>query len=147
METTVFVGLIALLGPILGFTASFVLQAWQRKWTLDDQRRKWKRRELEEISKTYKGIAEFVSKVRFAGIIISDDKMEYEKIESANATTIPPFRDEELFDLQGMFIDVFREIFEGESKIEEKSEQFKVIISIGREFQERINTLLEETYK
>ena len=63
MPIEITTALIAFVGVILGLGVSFFLQALQRRWALDDQRREWIRTELEEYSEFYKGVAHTCRKI------------------------------------------------------------------------------------
>ncbi len=151
METAIIVGLIALFGPILGFAASFVLQAWQRRWALDDQRRKWIRGKWEEFSKPYNGMAELAGKIYIGGQVTQEDRIELRDYLSNNIISLPPYSDSKLFKLQEKFFGAFTEFYKYTGKDQGKDERleilFKDVADAGTDFMDRINTLIEETYK
>jgi len=60
-----FAAIAALVGVLVGAVGTYVvqsrLQERQRKWALDDQRRKWKRQQLMNVTQQMKKFASFAS--------------------------------------------------------------------------------------
>ncbi len=151
METAVIVGLIALFGPILGFAASFVLQALQRKWALDDQRRGWKRENLIELLESYQQLDKVLSKIYFDAAYTKKYWIEFQDLMADFVMHWMPINDSKLDKLYNPYFDKLTEfINRAEDGIEDEKE-FRLLIDdvsrVGTKFLKRINTLIDETYK
>jgi hypothetical protein len=123
----------------------------QRKWALDDQRREWIRGEWEEFSKPYKGMAGLASKIYLTGQVTPENGIELRDYLSNNIISLPPYADSKLFKFQKKFFGAYTEFYKYAGKDQGKEERleilFKDVTDAGTDFLDRINTLIEETYK
>ena len=69
---------LVLLGTVLGFAASYILEARRRKWVLEDQWRERERVDLENVSDRYRRLVGLVSDIMDRGSLTTDDAVDAE---------------------------------------------------------------------
>ena len=136
--------LITLGGVILGFAASFLLQARQRKWALDDQKREFKRKRLNELSEYIEQYTSLLMQIQ-VGMSFSEVSKE-ENIRKLNelwgvVTKMDFSLDSELSEIYNKeFLDLIN------TKDIRDWDTDKISI-VQTKMKMRINKLLEQTYK
>jgi hypothetical protein len=143
--------LIAIGGVMIGLASSYLLQALQRKWALDDQRREWKRRELEEHSESFIELSDVIHKVYITREVTQDTNNVVDDFLGRNLSKPPPIDDVTLKKLGGLFTRTAADFIEfvqfGDGEKDNYSKLHDKFLFVARRLQERINTLIEETYK
>jgi hypothetical protein len=137
---------------IIGVTSSYLLEALQRRWALDDQRREWKRKELEYYSKLFIKVTQFC--VKIANDYELSEKSINELFEYIMDIGInpPPFNDSELNDLDIQINSELEKIYAlgedgGRVDIKDYRKITLNVLDLAIHLQKRVNVLIEETYK
>lgn len=150
MAIEITTALIAFIGVLIGLGASYLLLVLQRRWNFDDQKREWRRKELEKYSEMYKGVTRSCLK-------LGDDDKYSEGISELHQYVVdiginpPSIIDSELNDLFNQIMSELENIYalrgEGTEKIGEFRKISLDVFDLVIKFQKRINILIEGTYK
>lgn len=139
MGTEIIIAIIGIVGVLIGLGVSFLLQALQRRWSREDQKRDWERRNLEEYSETFKGIAEHYTRIAMR----NDAEAAFAKVGHILLDiqiNPPPITDSKLNEL-------LEQIDSEYSKTEDEDKKWLEILYLVTQAQKRINELIEKTYK
>lgn len=144
--------LVGILGAILGFATSFILEGRKRKWEREDRLREIRRKELEEFSNNVVQVTtSFRDVIHASEDITPEMKDAIEKIYSGFVIIREPTHDEKLTKIYLMFVENAYQMFSTKSKLPMTKDAYKEHFGYMQEnvfdLQSRISQLIEETYK
>ena len=150
MGTEITVAIIGIIGVLIGLGVSYLQQASQRRWALDDQRREWSRQKWEEASKSFEHLEKVIIKAHLDDELTEDLWIDIQDSFSDTALKVMPLKDDKLEKIYKQLIEELNDFYEAKSGIKDKEEQDKYLLEIrklGIEYLERINALIEQTYR
>jgi hypothetical protein len=138
-----------LLGAIGTYLAQSKLLNKQREWQLDDQRRRWRREELDKLSTHIRQLTKRVGVMAAKVIDGVDTKMDHSELlrEINELGSLMTYQDEELTKLVDKYIDIAKEIT---VEIEAKNitaMATKPLFEINRQVIGRLEELIKETFR
>lgn len=142
---------IALSGVIIGLASTYLIQMLQRKWSLDDQRREWRKQKWEEALNALGEVEKLVVQAYLGMELTENYWIRFDDAISDFSVKGEPFDDNEIGELMYQYA---KKVYD--FRVEAKGFDLDRIIQAnlardihveGVKYQDRINTLIEKTYK